>query len=66
MILPVEGAGPCPQGLMRAGQTEASVDLARMAGLTPSGVLCEIMDDDGEMALNAEAMLARLGAFTAA
>ncbi len=36
--------------LVRAGQTEASVDLARMAGLTPSGVICEIMRDDGEMA----------------
>jgi 3,4-dihydroxy 2-butanone 4-phosphate synthase/GTP cyclohydrolase II len=36
--------------LVRAGQTEASVDLARLAGLTPSGVLCEIMNDDGTMA----------------
>jgi 3,4-dihydroxy 2-butanone 4-phosphate synthase/GTP cyclohydrolase II len=36
--------------LKRAGHTEASVDLTRMAGLTPAGVLCEIMDDDGEMA----------------
>ena len=36
--------------LKRAGHTEASVDLARLAGLTPSGVLCEIMDDDGQMA----------------
>ncbi len=36
--------------LKRAGHTEASVDLARMAGLAPAGVLCEIMDDDGEMA----------------
>ncbi len=36
--------------LKRAGHTEASVDLARMAGLTQSGVLCEIMDDDGQMA----------------
>ncbi|MGO8756816.1 MAG: 3,4-dihydroxy-2-butanone-4-phosphate synthase [Terracidiphilus sp.] len=36
--------------LVRAGQTEASVDLARLAGLTPSGVLCEIMKDDGTMA----------------
>ena len=35
---------------MRAGQTEASVDLARLAGLNPSGVICEIMRDDGEMA----------------
>jgi 3,4-dihydroxy 2-butanone 4-phosphate synthase/GTP cyclohydrolase II len=36
--------------LVRAGQTEASVDLARLAGLTPAGVLCEIMKDDGTMA----------------
>ena len=36
--------------LVRAGQTEASVDLARMAGLNPSGVICEIMRDDGQMA----------------
>jgi 3,4-dihydroxy 2-butanone 4-phosphate synthase/GTP cyclohydrolase II len=36
--------------LMRPGQTEASVDLARLAGLNPSGVICEIMNDDGTMA----------------
>ena len=36
--------------LKRAGHTEASVDLARLAGLTPAGVLCEIMDEDGQMA----------------
>ena len=36
--------------LVRAGQTEGSYDLARMAGLYPSGVICEIMDDDGSMA----------------
>jgi len=36
--------------LVRAGQTEASVDLARMAGLTPAGVICEIMNEDGTMA----------------
>jgi 3,4-dihydroxy 2-butanone 4-phosphate synthase/GTP cyclohydrolase II len=36
--------------LVRAGQTEASVDLARMAGLVPAGVICEIMNDDGTMA----------------
>ena len=36
--------------LVRAGQTEASVDLARMAGLNPAGVICEIMRDDGQMA----------------
>jgi len=36
--------------LVRSGQTEASVDLARMAGLTPSGVICEVMNEDGTMA----------------
>ncbi len=36
--------------LSRAGHTEAVVDLARLAGITPTGVLCEIMDDDGRMA----------------
>jgi len=36
--------------LARAGHTEASVDLARMAGLNPSAVICEIMNDDGSMA----------------
>ena len=36
--------------LVRAGQTEASVDLARMAGLAPAGVICEIMNPDGTMA----------------
>ncbi len=36
--------------LQRVGQTEASVDLARMAGLTPSGVICEILNEDGTMA----------------
>ena len=36
--------------LKRAGHTEAGVDLARLAGLTPAAVLCEIMDDDGHMA----------------
>ena len=36
--------------LSRAGHTEAVVDLARLSGLTPAGVLCEIMDDDGTMA----------------
>lgn len=36
--------------LTRAGHTEASTDLARMAGFTPAAVLCEIMDDDGNMA----------------
>jgi 3,4-dihydroxy 2-butanone 4-phosphate synthase / GTP cyclohydrolase II len=36
--------------LVRVGQTEASVDVARIAGLNPSGVICEIMNDDGTMA----------------
>ena len=36
--------------LVRAGHTEAAVDLARLAGLNPSGVICEIMKDDGTMA----------------
>lgn len=36
--------------LVRAGQTEAAVDLARLAGLRPGGVICEIMNDDGTMA----------------
>ena len=35
--------------LVRAGQTEAAVDLSRIAGLNPSGVICEIMNDDGTM-----------------
>ncbi len=36
--------------LVRTGQTEGSVDLARLAGLKPAGVICEIMNDDGSMA----------------
>src|SRR6188508_2604970 len=36
--------------LVRAGQTEAAVDLARIAGLRPAGVICEIMNEDGTMA----------------
>ena len=36
--------------IVRAGQTEGSIDLARLAGLKPAGVICEIMDDDGTMA----------------
>ncbi len=36
--------------LVRAGQTEASVDLARLAGLAPAGIICEIMNEDGSMA----------------
>src|SRR5437764_331097 len=37
-------------GLVRAGQTEAAGDLARLAGLVPAGIICEIMRDDGTMA----------------
>lgn len=36
--------------LVRAGHTEAAIDIARLAGLNPSGVICEIMNDDGTMA----------------
>lgn len=36
--------------LVRAGQTEAAIDLAKLAGLTPAGVICEIMNEDGTMA----------------
>jgi len=36
--------------LVRAGQTEAAVDLARLAGMVPAGIICEIMKDDGSMA----------------
>jgi len=40
-----------PGGVLeRTGQTEASVDLARLAGLTPAAVICEVMNDDGTMA----------------
>jgi len=40
-----------PYGVLeRTGQTEASVDLARLAGLSPAGVICEVMNDDGTMA----------------
>jgi 3,4-dihydroxy 2-butanone 4-phosphate synthase/GTP cyclohydrolase II len=46
--------------LVRAGQTEGAVDLARLAGLAPAGVICEIMRDDGAMA-----RLADLEAFAA-
>jgi 3,4-dihydroxy 2-butanone 4-phosphate synthase / GTP cyclohydrolase II len=40
--------------LVRPGQTEASVDLARLAGLSPAGVICEIMNDDGSMSRMSE------------
>ena len=43
--------------LVRAGHTEAAVDLARLAGLRPSGVICEIMNDDGTMARYPELVL---------
>ncbi|MGH9787067.1 MAG: 3,4-dihydroxy-2-butanone-4-phosphate synthase, partial [Candidatus Acidiferrales bacterium] len=46
--------------LVRAGQTEASVDLARLAGLAPAGVICEVMNEDGTMA-----RVPDLGAFCA-
>jgi 3,4-dihydroxy 2-butanone 4-phosphate synthase/GTP cyclohydrolase II len=47
-IFPLEAK---PGGVLhRAGQTEAAVDLARLAGLTPAGVVCEVMNDDGTMA----------------
>jgi 3,4-dihydroxy 2-butanone 4-phosphate synthase/GTP cyclohydrolase II len=42
--------------LFRTGQTEGSVDLARLAGLKPAGVICEIMNDDGTMARMPELM----------
>ena len=42
--------------LQRAGQTEGSVDLSRLAGLNPSGVICEIMNDDGTMSRVPELM----------
>jgi 3,4-dihydroxy 2-butanone 4-phosphate synthase/GTP cyclohydrolase II len=40
--------------LVRAGQTEGSVDLSRLAGMTPAGVICEIMNEDGTMARMAD------------
>jgi 3,4-dihydroxy 2-butanone 4-phosphate synthase / GTP cyclohydrolase II len=40
--------------LVRAGHTEAAVDLCRLAGLSPMGVLCEVMNDDGSMARRAQ------------
>jgi len=47
-VFPLEAQ---PGGVLRrAGHTEAAVDLSRLAGLSPAGVLCEIMDDDGTMA----------------
>ena len=42
--------------LRRAGHTEASVDLARLAGLHPSGVLCEVLDEDGDRATTGQLM----------
>jgi 3,4-dihydroxy-2-butanone 4-phosphate synthase len=53
-------AGPCGQPpahggvLERRGQTEAAVDLARLAGLGPAGVICEIVNNDGTMARGAD------------
>ena len=47
-VFPLKAA---PGGVLeRAGQTEAAVDLARLAGLNPAGVICEVMNDDGTMA----------------
>jgi 3,4-dihydroxy 2-butanone 4-phosphate synthase / GTP cyclohydrolase II len=47
-IFPLKGK---PGGVLeRTGQTEAAIDLARLAGLNPSGVICEVMNDDGTMA----------------
>src|SRR5512143_675505 len=46
--------------LQRTGQTEGSVDLARLAGCTPAGVICEIMNDDGTMARIADLIQYRL------
>lgn len=47
-VFPLQGK---PGGVLRrAGHTEAAIDLARLAGLDPSGVICEIMKDDGSMA----------------
>jgi 3,4-dihydroxy 2-butanone 4-phosphate synthase/GTP cyclohydrolase II len=47
-----------PGGVLeRAGQTEASVDLARLAGLAPAGVICEVMNEDGTMARGPELRL---------
>lgn len=48
--------------LVRAGHTEAAVDIARLAGLNPSGVICEIMKDDGTMTrLDGASILTELG-----
>lgn len=53
-IFPLEAK---PGGVLRrAGHTEATVDLARLAGLYPAGVLCEVLDDDGSMARVPELM----------
>ena len=43
--------------LKRAGHTEAAVDLARLAGLSPAGVICEIIKDNGEMARRDDLLL---------
>ena len=47
-VFPLRGKDGCV--MVRAGQTEGSIDLARLAGLRPAGVICEIMDEDGTMA----------------
>jgi 3,4-dihydroxy 2-butanone 4-phosphate synthase len=43
----------CPSDVVRRGHTEATVDLVRLAGLEPAGVLCELMNPDGTMARRA-------------
>ena len=48
--------------LKRAGHTEATVDLARLAGLQPAGVLAEVVNDDGTMARLPRARALRRGA----
>jgi 3,4-dihydroxy-2-butanone 4-phosphate synthase len=49
LVLPVTlmSVGEGRRVLERTGQTEAAVDLARLAGLNPAGVICDIMNDDG-------------------
>lgn len=51
-VFPIEGRDGGV--LVRAGHTEAAIDVARLAGLTPAGVICEIMNDDGTMARTPE------------
>ena len=46
---------------VRAGQTEAAVDLARIAGLCPAGVICEIMNENGTMAASRNSLASHAG-----